>query len=175
MNRFTKAFLLSITPIACTIFVFLQTGKCILKFLDEPQVTNMRIDFNGDQPLFPTLTICHRPNEAWTNLIYNLTILKSCNISSITDYQMGNWVGNCSDPKLIFEKSVAKSYKMIRFVEYSTFHDYEENKKKFDFLFIDAKKWGRCFSIVLPSTVIEKGLKDITLGIMNSWPFTPRL
>ena len=52
-------------------FDFWQTGKCILKFLAEPQVTNLRVEFNGHQPMFPTLTICNKKNEDWTNFPYN--------------------------------------------------------------------------------------------------------
>ena len=33
---------------------------------------------------------------------------------------MGNWVGNCSDPKTLFEKAVAKSDQMIELVNYVT-------------------------------------------------------
>ena len=36
---------------------------------------------------------------------------------------MGNWLGNCSDPKVVFEEAVAKSDQIIGFVRYQTFHD----------------------------------------------------
>ena len=39
---------------------------------------------------------------------------------------MGNWLGNCSDPKVLFEEVVAKSDQIIGFVRYQTFHDSEQ-------------------------------------------------
>ena len=39
---------------------------------------------------------------------------------------MGNWLGNCSDPKVLFEEAVAKSDQIIGFVRYQTFHDSEQ-------------------------------------------------
>ena len=120
MNNFLKRVLLNIVPITCTIITFWQSGKCFFKFMEEPKGTHLSIEFNGDQPLFPTITICNRQHEVWTNLIYNQTVLKSCNISSIQEYKMGNWVGNCSDPKTLFEKAVAKSDQIIELVNYVT-------------------------------------------------------
>ena len=39
---------------------------------------------------------------------------------------MGNWLGNCSDPEVLFEEAVAKSDQIIGFVRYQTFHDSEQ-------------------------------------------------
>ena len=41
---------------------------------------------------------------------------------------MGNWLGNCSDPKVLFEEAVAKSDQIIGFVRYQTFHDSEKKE-----------------------------------------------
>ena len=46
---------------------------------------------------------------------------------------MGNWLGNCSDPKVLFEEAVAKSDQIIGFVRYQTFHD-SEKKEGMDIL-----------------------------------------
>ena len=35
---------------------------------------------------------------------------------------------------------------------------------------VDEKSQGRCFSIVLPSSVIEKGVKEVNMAIKTSWP-----
>ena len=102
--------------------------SCFLKFLDEPQVTNLKVEFNGNEPLFPTMTICNKPHESWNKLTYNLTKLKSCNITSIEEYKMGNWIGNCSDPKQLFEDAVAKSHQIVNFVHYHTFDDKDQEK-----------------------------------------------
>ena len=39
---------------------------------------------------------------------------------------MGNWLGNCSDPKVLFEEAVAKSNQIIGLVRYQTFHESEQ-------------------------------------------------
>ena len=91
-------------------------------------MTNLRVEFNGNEPLFPTMTICNKPHELWTNLSYNLTKLESCNITSIEEYKMGNWIGNCSDPKQLFEDAVAKSHQTIKFVDYRTFGNQEKSE-----------------------------------------------
>ena len=36
--------------------------------------------------------------------------------------------------------------------------------------FVDEKSLGRCFSIVLPSSVIGKGVKEVNMAIKTSWP-----
>ena len=36
--------------------------------------------------------------------------------------------------------------------------------------YVDEKSLGRCFSIVLPSSAIEKGVKEVNMAIKTSWP-----
>ena len=91
-------------------------------------MTNLRLEFNGNEPLFPSMTICNKPHESWNKLTYNLTKLESCNISSLEDYKMGNWIGNCSDPKQLFEDAVAKSHQIMNFVHYRTFDDKDQER-----------------------------------------------
>ena len=47
---------------------------------------------------------------------------------------MGNWLGNCSDPKVLFEEAVAKSDQIIGFVRYQTFHDSEKKEGRDNYL-----------------------------------------
>ena len=36
--------------------------------------------------------------------------------------------------------------------------------------YVDKKSLGRCFSIVLPSSAIEKGVKEVNMVVKTSWP-----
>ena len=36
--------------------------------------------------------------------------------------------------------------------------------------YVDEKSMGRCFSIVLPSSAIEKGVKEVNMVVKTSWP-----
>ena len=36
--------------------------------------------------------------------------------------------------------------------------------------YVDEKLLGRCFSIVLPSSVIKKGVKEVNMVVKTSWP-----
>ena len=41
--------------------------------------------------------------------------------------------------------------------------------------YVDEKLLGRCFSIVLPSSAIKKGVKEVNMVVKTSWPKETRI
>ena len=81
----TLSFFISLS---CFAFVSWQSGKCISKYIQDPQATKLSLENTANHQQFPAITICKdwKANEKYgsieveDDLKYDMDILNSCGI-----------------------------------------------------------------------------------------------
>ena len=77
--------------LSCLGFVLFQGTKCIIKYLDQPNTTNLSYESIIDHP-YPTITICNHPWHKWNDFMFNKNELHQCGIPELEDYyEEGNF------------------------------------------------------------------------------------
>ena len=97
-------FIPAIISIACFGFVAIKIADCFRKYMREPIANTVTIEDNERLP-FPTITFC--PN--WFGSGLKSKELEKCGFLGDKigeQYEQGNWIGNCSDPELLYNSMV---------------------------------------------------------------------
>ena len=97
--------------VGCLLFVVSQSYKCLMKFLENPKGTEIRI-VEGNKDSFPDITICPLYEDEFE--IYS-EILKKCNLTYDNYFNDGKWIGNgsekyCSNPEQLFEEMTKHAF-----------------------------------------------------------------
>ena len=177
---FRKAFR-ALFFMACLTSVLRQCYLSMERFLEEPRSVSVDIDHASNWPL-PRLIICPPVKEE---------VLKECgNFSyeysyAIDYYHLGIWViGNCTDPKSLFEKAIYQPIEMIddvliRTYQGETFYyekgnnfDNETLWKPIDFVYdaispLDEPIVALCYELTVPEKVKSFGIKYIE--VLVTW------
>ena len=142
--------------LTCSFFVAVKIYDCISKYASEPQTNTVEMKSNDGLP-YPTITIC--PN--WFGSGLNKEHIKKCGIGSTQDYDKGHWIGNCSDPGLLYETTVKPFDELISGVRFYT-KDGIEWKNHTIYKPIDSL-YGRCYSVFPAAEAKEKGIVELLI------------
>ena len=87
----TLSFFISLS---CFTFVSWQSGKCISKYIQDPQATKLSLENTANHQQFPAITICkdqkadeeYGSNEVEDPYPFNVNILKACGIRYLKSF-----------------------------------------------------------------------------------------
>ena len=164
-NSLSKMFT-SLLFIGCALFVIFRGEKCLQKFLNKPEKTQISYKFNGNMN-FPRITICETDEDAYEN-----DILGQCQLNKDDYTKNGPWFGSgnsfCKNPKELYNKMSFKpkdSY--IEWIAIETFnktHEFRSNN------ITEVLEWEknvpygserRCFSMSVPKKIVTEGIASI--------------
>ena len=105
------------------------------------------------------------------NLLRIFIDLKSSFCSYKEYFDDARWTGlrneNCTNPKLLYENSVAKSKDVVSYIEYQYFADQKPDKVKLSnnsiWTHTDMRKEGRCFTATPMKKMESFGIKEVTI------------
>ena len=71
----TLSFFISLS---CFAFVSWQSGKCISKYIQDPQATKLSLENTANHQQFPAITICKDPKALDLHQVNDFDQLKKC-------------------------------------------------------------------------------------------------
>ena len=148
-------FIPALISIACFGFVAIKITDCIKKYIDEPIANTVTIEDNEGLP-FPTVTIC--PN--WFGSGTKSKELKKCDLKG-SEYEKGNWIGNCSDPELLYNSMVLGFDDLVSNRAIITKDGNETNKDKSSSYKAIDSLYGRCYSIFPRENILKDGIVQL--------------
>ena len=134
----------------CGLFVVLQSQSCISRYISKPKGTEIKMS-NGVGELFPEFIVCPSINDdAVNDTNFDSKQLGKCALSE-TEYKLAyNWIGNCTDPKIVFENITTKIEDFIQLVTFERRY-IDDNvlvPPKMEFWNVkDDPRYGRCFAL----------------------------
>ena len=137
-----------IFDLAIALFVVWQSQSCILRYQSKPKATEIKIS-NGVGELFPEFNICPIINE-FNDTNFDSQELAKCGLSEMAYKMDHNWIGNCSDPQILFGKISTKIEDFVSLVtivgRYSEENEYITPKME-HWNIKDDPRYGRCFAL----------------------------
>ena len=118
VEKLLKSSISAFIFVSCLIFATWQSYQCFERFLEEPQSTLVSVEKPSSQ-IFPIITMCP---QKFLSMPIHQKMLQDCGIANMIQYKyFGQWIGNCSDPKALYEKLVIPRNDLIDNITYTFF------------------------------------------------------